>query len=223
MQRELELTWICRLQAPSEHGSSTPAAAPRGLSSGAGGECSWHSPARDKAIKHGLVWLAEKMPLSVPIYRIRCRGPQRGKSTCVHRQGLSWTGSHAAPERLVRASPACNTSRVRASCPDRPRTPSPKGAVTGRTGEEPGAVLGPTAPRKIPLLSLQLRAIQQRALPCPVCWQQHKHRGGTVHLPRQMQPSPQVLVPMSPLRSRCPSSRGGASVCGRPPCAAVTL
>lgn len=76
------------------------------------------------------------MPLSVPIYHVRCQGPQQGKSTCSHLKGLSLIRCHAAPELpagLVRASPACNTSHVQAlPAADQPRAraPSPKGAVT---------------------------------------------------------------------------------------------
>ena len=186
----------------------------------------------------------------MPIYHVRCQGPQQGKSTCSHLKGLCLTQCHTAPELpegLLRASPACNTSRVRAShAADRPRarTPSPKGAVPPQgQGEDWGRARSNTlshSSEKNPSLvsTAACNPATRSAVPCLLAaapaprWHGPPPSGSPCS--RHSLPpgpgagvlggaaAPSAFGPTLPRVTAVPGS-DDASVCGRPPCAAVTL
>lgn len=87
-----------------------------------------HSPAARSGaaagIKHGLVQLTEKMPLSVLIYRVRCRGPQQGTRTCPPLPALPVPALRAP--RLVsgtaRPRPAASRDSESQRCRESPRS-----------------------------------------------------------------------------------------------------
>lgn len=192
---------------------------------GAGGECSWHSPAGDKAIKHGLVWPAEKMPLSVPIYCIRCQGPQRGRARVPVTKGspaLAATQRRSAwCTRALRATRLVSGHRVQTSRGHR----IPKVLSPGGLGKSQGQRSVPRLLEKSPSClhsCVQSSNVLCRALSAgsststavaPSTSPGSLFGGGRCS-------SPQVLVPMSPLLSAAPWACGPLSlVTAVPACA----
>lgn len=184
-----------------------------------------HSPAARSGaaagIKHGLVQLTEKMPLSVLIYRVRCRGPQQGTRTCPPLPALPVPALRAP--RLVsgtaRPRPAASQDSESQRCRESPRSRRGLGKrqeqrSVPRLPEKPPSCLRSPSPAARSALSPLLAAAQAPRWHRP----QALRSFGSTASPR----SCRWLQPPGSA-SRCPRGHGGASVCGRPPCAAVAL